>query len=84
MKKIPTLFERKFENHSVVEVLPNVTKGMEWVINGEGEATKKIYCSCLEIIKKAYSKRCNKMSKRARPDNWAFALLGKVRQVQSR
>lgn len=32
MKKIQTLFERRYENHRVVEVLPNVTPGMEWVL----------------------------------------------------
>lgn len=42
MKKIPTLFKRQIENHKVVEVLPEVTEGFEWVLNGEGEATVKI------------------------------------------
>lgn len=32
MKKIPTLFERVFENHRKVDILPNVTIGMEWVL----------------------------------------------------
>ena len=32
MKKIPTLFERVFENHKKVGILPNVTPGMEWVL----------------------------------------------------
>ena len=50
MKKIPTLFERKFENHRVVDITPNVTKGMEWVLNGEGVATIKIDGSCCAII----------------------------------
>ena len=50
MKKIPTLFERKFENHRVIKVLPNVTNGMEWVLNGEGDATIKIDGSCCAII----------------------------------
>ena len=50
MKKIPTLFERRFEGHRVVEVLPNVTPGMEWVLEGEGDATIKIDGSCCAII----------------------------------
>lgn len=29
MKKIPTLFGRRFEGHKVVEVLPNITPGCE-------------------------------------------------------
>lgn len=32
MKKIPTLFVRKFENHKVVECTPEVTEGLEWVL----------------------------------------------------
>ena len=32
MKKIPTLFERVFENQKKVGILPNVTPGMEWVL----------------------------------------------------
>lgn len=42
MKKIPTLFTRKFENHKVVGISPEVTEGMGWVLNGEGIATVKI------------------------------------------
>lgn len=57
MKKIPTLFERVYENHSVVETLPNVTNGMEWVLNGEGIATIKIDGSCCAIINGEFYKR---------------------------
>lgn len=46
MKKIPTLFERRFENHRLVETLPTVTPGMEWVLEGEGDATIKLDGSC--------------------------------------
>lgn len=68
MKKIPTLFERKFENHSVIEVLPNVTKGMEWVLNGEGEATIKIDGSCCAIINKEFYKRYDAKKGKAIPE----------------
>lgn len=57
MKKIPTLFERKFENHRIVDILPNVTAGFEWVLNGEGVATEKIDGSCCAIIKGELYKR---------------------------
>ena len=57
MKKIPTLFERKFENHRVIEVLPNVTNGMEWVLDGKGYATVKIDGSCCAIINNELYKR---------------------------
>lgn len=50
MKKIPTLFERVFENHHIKEVLPNVTPGMEFVLEGKGDATVKIDGSCCAII----------------------------------
>ena len=50
MKKIPTLFERVYENHKIVEILPKVTEGMEWVLAGEGIATVKWDGSCCAII----------------------------------
>ena len=57
MKKIPTLFERIFENHKKVGVLPNVTLGMEWVLEGEGSATEKMDGSCCAIIHGVFYKR---------------------------
>lgn len=49
MKKMPTLFERVYENHRIVDILPNVTKGMEWVLEGDGVATVKIDGACCFI-----------------------------------
>lgn len=57
MKKIPTLFERIYENHRVVGITDKVTDGMEWVLNGEGEATIKIDGSCCAIINGELYKR---------------------------
>ena len=57
MKKIPTLFERAYENHKIVDVLPNVTDGMQWVLEGEGIATVKIDGSCCAIINGELYKR---------------------------
>lgn len=57
MKKIPTLFERVYENHKVVGIKPNVTDGMEWVFDGEGVATVKIDGSCCAIINGEFYKR---------------------------
>ncbi len=57
MKKIPTLFEREYENHRVVGIKPNVTEGMEWVLDGEGIATVKIDGSCCAIINGEFYKR---------------------------
>lgn len=57
MKKIPTLFERIYENHQVVKTTSNVTKGMDWVLDGEGVATVKIDGSCCAIIDGEFYKR---------------------------
>lgn len=57
MKKIPTLFERKYENHKVVGITDKIYAGMEWVIDGEGVATVKIDGSCCAIINGELYKR---------------------------
>lgn len=57
MKKIPTLFERVYENHKIVDIKPNVTEGMEWVLEGEGIATIKKDGSCCAIINGEFYKR---------------------------
>ena len=57
MKKIPTLFEREYANYKVVGIKPNVTEGMEWVLDGEGIATVKIDGSCCAIIGGEFYKR---------------------------
>ena len=57
MKKIPTLFERVYENHKIVGILPKVTEGMEWVLAGEGIATVKWDGSCCAIMNGEIYKR---------------------------
>ena len=57
MKKIPTLFERIYENHKVVGITENVHHGMEWVLDGEGIATVKYDGSCCAIIDGVFYKR---------------------------
>ena len=57
MKKIPTLFERVYENHKIVGILPKVTEGMEWVLVGEGIATVKWDGSCCAIMNGEIYKR---------------------------
>lgn len=57
MKKIPTLFERVYDNHKIVDILPNVTPGMEWVLNGDGIATVKVDGACCAIIGGEFYKR---------------------------
>lgn len=57
MKKIPTLFERIYENHKVIGITNNIIPGMEWVLNGEGDATVKVDGSCCSIINGELYKR---------------------------
>ena len=57
MKKIPTLFERIFENNKVVGITDKVTPGFEWVLEGKGVATLKLDGSCCAIINGELYKR---------------------------
>lgn len=57
MKKIPTLFERVFENHKIIDIRNNVCPGMEWVLNGEGVATVKFDGICCAIIDGEFYRR---------------------------
>lgn len=57
MKKIPTLFERIYDNHKIINILPKVTPGMEWVLEGQGTATVKVDGSCCAIIDGEFYKR---------------------------
>ena len=57
MKKIPTLFERKFLPKHKVITKPNVVKGFEWVLEGEGDATVKFDGSCCAVINGVFYKR---------------------------
>ena len=43
MKKIPSLFQRDFNNRLVVD---KITPGTEWVLAGEGKATVKVDGTC--------------------------------------
>lgn len=57
MKKIPTLFKRIYDNHKIIGITQEITSGMDWVLNGEGEATLKYDGSCCAIINGEYYKR---------------------------
>lgn len=56
MKKIPTLFERVYEDHMVVDIKPNITPGCEKAFL-HGVATVKIDGSCCAIINGELYKR---------------------------
>ena len=68
MRKIPTLFEREYANHKVIGIKPNITKGMEWVIEGKGIATVKIDGSCCAIIDGVFYKRYGAKKGRKAPE----------------
>ena len=56
MKKIPTLFEREFENHRVVSIKDVLTPGTEEAFL-HGDATIKVDGSCCAIIDGMFCKR---------------------------
>lgn len=68
MKKIPTLFKREFEGHKIVNILPEVTDGMDWVLAGEGDATIKVDGACCAIINGVFYKRYDAKKGRQVPD----------------
>lgn len=49
MKKIPTLFTRIYENHKIIDILPEITPGCEEAFKN-GIATVKVDGSCCAII----------------------------------
>ena len=58
MKKIPTLFERTFdEKGRMIGITDTPKKGLEWVLDGEGYATIKVDGSCCAIIDGKFYKR---------------------------
>ena len=56
MKKIPTLFTRVYENHKIVDILPEVTPGCEEAFLN-GAATIKVDGSCCAVINGEFYKR---------------------------
>ena len=58
MRKIPTVFERQYdEKGRIIRLLETPRKGCEWVLAGEGEATEKVDGSCCAIIGGKFYKR---------------------------
>ncbi len=58
MKKIPTLFEREYDEKGYIKQLfPIVKEGLEWVLAGEGIATIKVDGACCAIIGGEFYKR---------------------------
>ena len=58
MKKIPTLFQREFDHHHVVNITDQLTSPeLAWVLAGEGIATEKIDGACCALIGGQFYKR---------------------------
>lgn len=57
MRKIPTLFKRVYDGHKIVDILPEVTPDMEWVLEWKGTATLKFDDACCAIINGEFYKR---------------------------
>ena len=69
MKKIQTLFVRVIENGKIVKVLEDVAPGLEWVLEGEGEATEKVDGAACAIIDGQLFRRYDaKVGQRRVPD----------------
>ena len=56
MKKIPTLFVREYDSGGVI-LRRDVKSGLEWVLEGEGEATEKVDGAACAIINGTFYKR---------------------------
>ena len=56
MRKIPTLFVREYDSGGVI-MRRDVKKGLEWVLEGEGEATEKVDGAACAIIDGVLYKR---------------------------
>ena len=69
MKKIPTLFEREFENHRIVRILPNISPDLAWVMAGEGVATIKWDGACCAVINGVFYKRYDAKHGKPVPSN---------------
>lgn len=69
MKKIPTLFEREFDERGKLKrVLETPKPGFEWVFDGEGVATEKVDGACCAIIGGKFYKRFDAKEGRKIPD----------------
>lgn len=69
MKKIPTLFVRKYdEKGKSLGVIDEVTPGLEWVLDGEGTPTIKLDGSCCAIINGELYKRYDAKHGKKAPD----------------
>jgi hypothetical protein len=80
VEKIPTLFKR--DPQDMRQVLPEVTPGCEWVLAGEGVATRKYDGTCVMLDGERWWARREVKPDRAHPPSFVQvaydALTGKV------
>ena len=67
MKKIPTLFTRVFDNHRIVDILPEIIPGCEEAFKN-GIATVKIDGCCCAIINGELYKRYDAKKGKSPPE----------------
>ena len=70
MKKMKSLFVRNFDENHTVEITRDVAKGCEWVLDGEGIATRKRDGACTLIEKGEISRRYDCKKGRTPPDGF--------------
>lgn len=69
MKKMKTLFERKFTaGGRLIRITKAVTDGCEWVLAGEGSASEKVDGSCCAIIGGRFYRRFDAKRGRTAPE----------------
>ena len=68
MKKIKSLFERNYETDRLCN--PNVVSGSEWVINGEGIATRKFDGTCCMVENGELYKRYDAKKGKVAPEGF--------------
>jgi len=69
MQKMKTLFQRDWSNRKVVNIATTPTPGTEWVLDGEGIATRKIDGTCVLIRDNQIYARYDYKPGRKLPDN---------------
>lgn len=72
MKKIPSLFKRDFTQPGN-PIIPEYNEGVEWVLNGEGVATRKYDGTCVLIRAGKMYKRYELKAGRTAPPDFELA-----------
>ena len=73
MKKLPTLFERLYNDDGrVTGITSHVTDGMEWVLDGQGVATVKWDGACCAVIDGEFYKRYDAKQGKTPPEGAIF------------